>query len=94
MTREENVVADTVVNLETVATQKNTRPVPIIWIKKPSHEEKGEVCPIAAIPSSLWMKPIFEFLISGQRPEGKYEAAKIECKATKFHIIKRSLYRK
>ena len=63
------------------------------FLAAPSTEGQAKVLAITAA-SSLWMKPIIDYLQEGQLPDNKVEARRMRARAARYYLHDDMLYKR
>ena len=92
ISQNENYRADMLVKMATIADPKLPKSVPLEVRISPSIEKEVEVMRVSTEESL--MDPILSYICDGILQEGKKQARKLKCRATRYTLLDGVLYRR
>ena len=94
--RDQNTKADVLANLGSTLRKCDFKSIPIAYLAEPAISKEGNVVQPDdnRVESTSWTQPILEYLERGILPEDKLEARKLRMRATRYHVVSGTLFRR
>ena len=91
--RSENSRAGALAKLATTSQEDLGGLIPIEYLLEPSVSiDNGEVSPVMS--ESIWMDPIWDYLVEGTLPSDPKEASKLRARSARFIVHRGTLYKR